>query len=414
MRQILGASLGFMCDESFSIQRNIGVVVKKGKITQVGEYQALCREFSDLKHEFFDGCVLLPAFVNAHLHFEFSGNAVSFTYGDFGAWLDSVIANRDVLLGMDTLDKHICDCIDECLRSGVGIVGAVSSYGYDLKMLAQSPLRVVFFNEAIGSNPSAIDTLYRNFCVRLEESQSYASSSFIPAVALHSPYSLHHIFAKRVVEIARRLDSPMSVHFLESIYEREWLENASGYFYKFFTQIFQLPNPKPFYTITNFLEFFSDIKNAIFVHCLQARDKELEFLKQNTFSIVTCPRSNRLLCNDYLDLQNPNLPNVALGTDGKSSNNNLNMLEELRTALFGYKSSDLESLAKKLLLFATSNGAKALDIQSGEIKVGKNADLALFHIPELSNLHNPSQIPLHFILQAKSAHRVYIDGIRVL
>ena len=90
------------------------------------------------------------------------------------------------------------------------------------------------------------------------------------------------------------------------------------------------------------------------------------------------------------------------------------MLEELRTALFGYKSSDLESLAKKLLLFATSNGAKALDIQSGEIKVGKNADLALFHIPELSSLHNPSQIPLHFILQAKSAHRVYIDGIRVL
>ena len=69
-------------------------------------------------------------------------------------------------------------------------------------------------------------------------------------------------------------------------------------------------------------------------------------------SIITCPRSNRLLNNAFFTrslLRNKKIP-LALGTDGKSSNNNVNLLDELRTSLYAYPQEDILALAKSLLL----------------------------------------------------------------
>lgn len=411
-RVILGGGLVFICDEDFSINRDYGVLIEGGKISQVAPFSELKNAFPNIKAVFKEDCVLLPALINAHIHFEFSNNVASFAYGDFGRWLDSVIAKRDDVLG--DITQSIKRAITQQLQSGVGSVGAISSYGYDLALLAHSPLRVVYFNEAMGSNPSALDTLFANLKARIADSKSYQSHTFTPAVALHSPYSLHNVFAKHALELAKELQTPVSAHFLESKHEREWLDCKSGYFYDFFAKTFGVKNPVPFFSAQSFLAQFDEMR-ALFTHCLYATHDELTHIAQNSHSVVICPRSNRLLCNTYFALQDaPKSLNIAIGTDGKSSNNSVDILEELRSALFGYVDLDLYWLAKKLLLSATNAGGKALGIESGELKEGKNADIAFFKIPEVAQSKDISQATLHFILQARWAESLYIAGREVL
>lgn len=411
-RVIIGGSLVFLCDEKCSVQRDYGVLIENGIILQVAPFSELQSTFPNVSARFYEDCVLLPALINAHIHFEFSNNVASFAYGDFGRWLDSVIANRDDVLG--DITQSIKNAITQQLQCGVGSVGAISSYGYDLELLAHSPLRVVYFNEAMGSNPSALDTLFANLKARVADSKAYQSHTFTPAIALHSPYSLHNIYAKHALEIAKELQTPISAHFLESAHEREWLECKSGYFYNFFANTFGVRNPTPFFSVQSFLEQFNGV-HTLFTHCLFASHDELQQMAQNNHSVVICPRSNRLLCNTYFALQDaPKSLNIALGTDGKSSNNNVNILEELRSAIFGYVDVDIHWLAKKLLLSVTKSGAKALDIESGELKKGKNADIALFKIPQVAQIKDVSQAVLHFILQARNAQSLYISGREVL
>jgi len=83
---------------------------------------------------------------------------------------------------------------------------------------------------------------------------------------------------------------------------------------------------------------------------------------------------------------------VGLGTDGCSSNNNLDMLEEMKTAAICQKffwNSDTLLPAREALAMATSSGAKALGYHGGEIKVGMSADIVLI------SLSHPSMVPLH-------------------
>ena len=398
--KVIGASKVFVCDEAFSILDNHAIAYNE-TIIEVGEYPTLSRKYGNAT--FHEDCVLLPSFINPHIHFEFSKNTTSFLYGGFDRWLGSVIAQRQSVLEDNA--TALQDAIDEQLKSGVGSVGAISSYGGDMEALAASPLKVVYFNEIIGSNPSAVDFLYSDFLARLESSQALASSSFMPAIALHSPYSVHFILAKKVLEIARAQNLPTSVHFLESKHEREWLEHSSGWFARFFSDTLKLQNPQSLYQIPDFIKLFEGL-DTLFVHCLFATQEELTALTRHG-TIITCPRSNRLLNNTLLDLDLLPPHKVALATDGKSSNNNLNFLDELRCALFGYPHKDCVSFSQSLLLSATNFAAKALRLNSGILAPQYDADFALF---EVAGIGDSTQEALQLLLHAKQARSLCVSG----
>lgn len=408
--RVFGAKEVFICDENFQILQSGGIAFEEGQdtILCVDTFENLCAQFPNAKTHFSPQGILLPALINPHIHFEFGEHIARFDYGDFGQWLDSLMQHRNSLLS--NLQEVIQEGINEQILCGVGSVGAISSYGDDKEILAQSPLRVVYFNEAIGSNPASIDFLYQNFLQRFEDSQKLQSPTFTPAIALHSPYSLHSIMAKHLITLALKERTPLSAHFLESHHEREWLETSSGYFRGFFQKLASLKNPTSFYTPSSFLEMLSPLSDKspiLLTHCLYASAKELAQIAQLHATIVMCPRSNRLLSNQYLNLKSSlthQIP-VAVGTDGKSSNFNANLLDELRFALFAYPQMDLLELAKTLILGVTLRSAKALGLQNGTLQAGKNVDFALFNFTESLN-----QSPLSFILHAKKPQTLYINA----
>ncbi len=379
MLHIWGAQEAFICDENFSILHNGAIAFEenKDKILAVGDYEALCSQFPNAKTHFFPQGILLPSLINTHIHFEFGSHLAQFCYGDFGAWLDSLMTSRDEVLNSgNSSETIILQGINDQINAGVGSVGAISSYGNDMTALASSPLRVVYFNEAIGSNPSAIDFLYAHILERLERAKSLHSPTFIPAIALHSPYSLHPIMAQKLIDIAAKDKLPLSAHFLESAHEREWL-----------TQ--------------------------------NIKEEEAKMIESLQASIITCPRSNRLLNNAFFTrslLRNKKI-SLALGTDGKSSNNNVNLLDELRTSLYAYPQEDILALAKSLILSATLYGAKTLGLNNGTLSEGKNVDFAIFEFSQpLFQTHqsHPNQSPLHFILHATKPTHLFINAKAVL
>lgn len=407
--QIIGADFVVLCDEEFSVLKKGGILFDGQLILEMGDYTKLCAKYKDAKKEYFDSCVITPAFANLHLHLEFSNNEGVLKFGEFGEWLDSVLSKRESLMEKG-LENAMQQGVMDCLKSGVGFVGAISSHGVDLEVLANSPLRVLYFNEIIGSSIEAMDFLYQNFLARLEDSKAKKSARFIPAIAVHSPYSVHPKLLEKVLEVAQKEDLLVSAHFLESKAEREWLESSDGYFKGFYERFFK-KTMKSFYDAKSFLRAFSGIDNVYFTHCLEVNAEILEQIHAQKGKIISCPKSNRLLNGKYLDLQavkNARIP-LCLGTDGKSSNDSLSLLDELRIALFAYEDIPLEMLARELLLSVTRNAFLDSNFLLGELKVGNLADFAVFQLPKTEEF-----LAQNLILYAKVAYRLYIAGKEVL
>ena len=351
--------------------------------------------------------VLYPGFINTHVHLEFSSNKTSLKYGSFMPWLDSVIQHREDLVSASNNDVMINEC-ESMLRSGITTFGAISSFGNELEVCEKSPQRVVFFNELIGSNAQYADMLYTDFLERVKASQSSKKEFRItPAIAIHSPYSVHPIILQKAVNVAKEYTLPLSAHFLESQAERKWLEYGEGELKGFFETYFKTSIPVT--TIQEFMYAF-DTYPTHFTHCVHANQVELDYLAQMGHSIAHCPRSNRYLGVGRLHIENLKLP-FSLATDGLSSNDSLNIFDEMRAALLLHNELPLQELATTLLKSATSDAADILGLNNGRIEVGKFADFAIVTLRETPK--REEEIALWTVLHTKEVSSVYIAGDKI-
>jgi len=351
--------------------------------------------------------VLFPGFINTHVHLEFSANKTSLKYGSFMPWLDSVIEHREDLVGACDNTVMMGEC-QSMLRSGITTFGAISSFGNELEVCEKSPQRVVFFNELIGSNAQYADMLYSDFMERVSASMSCEKESLItPAIAIHSPYSVHPIILQKAVNVAKQHTLPLCAHFLESQAEREWLENGEGELKGFFEKYFNTSTP-----VTNIEEFMHafDSYPTHFTHCVQATQEELTYLANKGHSIAHCPRSNRYLGCGRLaieKLEDLKLP-FSVATDGLSSNDSLNIFDELRAALLLHNDIPIQELATTLLKSVTSDAADILALDCGKIEKDKLADFAVITLKETPK--RTEELALWSILHTKEVSEVYING----
>ena len=350
--------------------------------------------------------ILYPGFINTHVHLAFSANKTSLVYGSFKPWLDSVIEHRDELMEVCNNEMMMQEC-KKMMHSGITTFGAISSFGNELEVCEKTPQRVIFFNELIGSNAMYADMLYGDFQERVSASQSCADSSrIIPAIAIHSPYSVHPILLQKAVTLAKKHNMPLSAHFLESQAEREWLESSSGTLKSFFLKYFNTSK-----TVTNIEEFMHafDTYPTHFTHCVQATQEELNHLSQKGHSIAHCPRSNRYLGCGRLAIEKLPLP-FSVATDGLSSNDSLSILDELRAAIMLHNDIPIQELSEKLLRAVTGDAADILGLNCGKIEIDKLADFAVVTLPEEPK--RTEELALWSILHTKEVSEVYIEGVK--
>lgn len=136
-------------------------------------------------------------------------------------------------------------------------------------------------------------------------------------------------------------------------------------------------------------------ERTLAAHCCWLDDEECKLLGSRNVSVSHNPSSNMKLAVNralpYQALRDAGV-NITLGTDGCSSNNNLNMFEEMKFAALlqkFYWNSDTLLPANEALAMATSNGAKALRVSTGGIQEGCPADIVLI------DMATPSMVPMH-------------------
>ena len=132
-------------------------------------------------------------------------------------------------------------------------------------------------------------------------------------------------------------------------------------------------------------EWFNDLggfdSSAFAAHCVWLQEKDMEIFRRKNVSVIHNPTSNMKLASGFAPVQKmlDKGINVALGTDGASSNNNLNMFEEMHMAAVVHNGYDLDATvmnADTVLTMATVNGAKVQRrADCGELKVGNKADI---------------------------------------
>jgi 5-methylthioadenosine/S-adenosylhomocysteine deaminase len=160
----------------------------------------------------------------------------------------------------------------------------------------------------------------------------------------------------------------------------------------------------------------------IAVHMTQLSSEDIRFYAETGGHIVHCPESNLKLASGFCPVAECLAAgiNVALGTDGAASNNDLDMLSEMRTAALLGKgvAGDASAVsATTALQMATINGAKALglDAEIGSLVIGKAADVVAIDLGELET--QPLFNPLAQIVYAAGRHQVtdvWVNGKQLL
>ncbi len=197
----------------------------------------------------------------------------------------------------------------------------------------------------------------------------------LPAVAPHAPYTCTPEILRACADLAIEFDVPLHIHLSETALEVEGWREMHG-----------MP-VIPWVKKVGLLE-----AKVLAAHCVHIDEGEIRTLAHAGVGVAHNPSSNLKLASGFapvMAMLAAGLP-VGLGTDGPSSNNDLDMFEEMRLASFVAKavSGDPTALpARQALAMATRIGAKAvhLDHLIGSIEVGKRADLVRI---ELDTLHN--------------------------
>ncbi|MBP7177301.1 MAG: amidohydrolase [Thermoclostridium sp.] len=220
------------------------------------------------------------------------------------------------------------------------------------------------------------------------------------ALAPHAIYTCAPAYIRTIRDTAQKLGARIHTHVDET--SREHSDCLSQY------------GKTPVQHLTDIGLF--DIP-TIAAHCVHVTEEDLDIMKQKNVTLAHNPGSNLKLGSGIAPVPAALRKgvNVALGTDGASSNNNLNMWEEINLAALIHKGVSQDPLAvnaDQAFTMATVNGANALGFDhSGQIRQGYQADMVLL------NLSKPHYMPEHnlvsnlaYAAQASDVETVFVGG----
>ena len=189
----------------------------------------------------------------------------------------------------------------------------------------------------------------------------------------HAIYTCSEEYLKEVIKLTKEFDGALNIHMSETIKEVEDCKKLHNGL-----------TPVEYINELGMLDL-----HVIAAHCTHITDNEIQIIKDKDFYPVYNPSSNLKLASGFTPVHQmlENNIKVAIGTDGSSSNNNQNMIEEMHIASIVNKAVELNAEAVpaiKVLQMATINGSKALGFDNGIIEEGKLADISLFDLNSIN------------------------------
>jgi 5-methylthioadenosine/S-adenosylhomocysteine deaminase len=396
---ILKNAIVLTMDEEYHIFSPGAVAVEGDHILAVGPEEDLLDHYKADQILDCQGKVLMPGLINAHTHVPMTllrGLADDLR---LDVWLMGYMmpVERE-FVSPDFVRLGTKLACAESIRSGVTTFVDMYYFEADIaKATAEAGLRAIC-GQSVLKFPSPDAASY-------EESLAAAEAFIkawkghpliIPAIAPHAPYTCTDEILKACTDLALKYDVPLHTHIAETAGEVESIRKEFG-----------MP-VVPYVKKRGIFE-----AKVIAAHCVHIDEGEMRTIEHAGAGIAHNPSSNLKLASGFADVKRMLEVgvNVGIGTDGPASNNDLDMIEEIRLASMIAKcvSGDPTALpARESLAMATSIGAKAVHIDdiTGSLVPGKRADLILIDINEIHNSpsfhRNPDSVYAQIIYAAKA------------
>lgn len=385
-------------DGVFVLKSNKSIGIKEGKISYIGEaFQtgSKLKANSDLKAKktyHLNNHLVCPSFVNTHTHLPmslFRGLADNLPLKN---WLeDCIFPLEENLLKEDFIKTGTELALLELVRSGITTVCDMYFYNQAIAdSLDQSGLRGIV---AVAVPSVEKDWQeWKNKTLNLKKQYKNHPRVSI-GLAPHAPYTVETKTLRELGEYSKSENLPLAIHVSESEWEQEEIKKRH--------------NKTPVQYLHS-LGVTGD--KSLFVHCVQANEKDLQIMAETKTSFSYNPKSNMKLSNGIAPINSALEKGVyiGLGTDGAASNNNLNFLEEMGAGakLQALRYGDQSITAQQMFQMATIEGAKALGLEKeiGSIELGKRADIMALDLSHVS--FHPFYNPISNIVYSARGNEV--------
>jgi cytosine/adenosine deaminase-related metal-dependent hydrolase len=363
------------------------LTVEAGRIIEVGSTSS-SSDVVDLGN-----AALLPGLCNAHTHLELSH--FERPLGDpsrgFPAWIREVVAwrrERAERLTPEEIAAEDAAAIErgwqESLAAGVTVVADVTNVGAP-QIFAPT---YIPFREILGLPTNREDALYQ------QAAEFIAGGDTSPrGISPHAPYTVGVDLLTKLAVLSAEHGFPLAMHLAESPDELELLHSHSGAFLPLLSEL-SAWDPSAFprgIRPLEYLKILATAARALVIHGNYLSEGEIDFLAacRDRLTLVYCPRTHAYFGHSRYPL--PRLlekgVNVALGTDSRASNPDLNLWNELRFVADTFPELSLD----QILRLATLSGRRALGLPGGELAPGQPADFIVVKLPD-GNAADPHEL----------------------
>lgn len=383
------------------------VVIEEGKITEIGqETKESAETIIDAK-----GSVVMPGLVNTHTHAAmtlFRGYADDLQLAE---WLEEHIWPAEAQLRAEDVYKGSLLACLEMIKSGTTSFADMYFFMDETaKAVEASGLRASLSHGLIelwNKEKGEIDLKEGKRFVKAW--QGAADGRIKTMYGPHAPNTCSEEFLAKVREEASKDGAGIHIHVLETKTELNDMKEKYG---------------KCSVHLLEDIGFLGP--DVLAAHCVWLSDGDIEILRKRGVNVSHNVVSNMKLASGIAPVHKmlEKGINVSLGTDGCASNNNLDLFEEMKTAALLHKVNTCSPTAlpaRQVLEMGTINGAKALDPETGVLKVGKKADLIIVDMKK-PHLTPCFDVPSHLVYSAKGSDvrttivngKILMDDYRVL
>ena len=363
---------GLLLPVSAPAIRNGAILVRDGRITDVGTLDDVVRRNPDSDARYFPHDTIIPGAVNAHAHLGFRRHDAP-EGRTFSGWLAKLIERLPEKEAWTA--EAARNSAREAVEAGTTFMAESSPYGECLPQLAESGLAgtvyAEFFPHELGTPEEAVEFILN----KVRSLREGLPERVDAQVSVHSPYTVDPDSSRLAARRTREEGWRLAIHLSESPEEVEFVSDGTGPL----TDIFGRNDwggvgvsPVRYAEQIELLA-----PETIAAHLATGvSEEDIEVLVHTGVAAAHCPRSN-----EYLGCGVSPVPRmmergvrVGMGTDGLWSSPSMNLFEE---TLFALRLHGFDGATG--LRLATLEGARALGVEAetGSLEVGKWADLAV-------------------------------------
>jgi 5-methylthioadenosine/S-adenosylhomocysteine deaminase len=405
---IIHAKWLITCEPDNHVLNDHALIVHQGIIQDILPSKAVTIKYHSTDTQHFNTHAVMPGFINSHTHVAmnlFRGLMDDLALMDWlnnyiwpaeKKWVDSQFVYEASLLAMGEMIRSGTTCFNDMYFFWNDTAKAAEETG----MRAHIGIHIIDVPTRWGKTTAEY---LRKGLTFYDEYKDHPLIKI--TISPHAIYTVPDHTLIELRDIAEKLDLKINMHIQES--RTESLDSIAKTTFRPLKRLDDLGLVSP---------------RLIAIHMTDITEEDLEILAVKKPNIVHCPESNMKLASGIAPLDKFKIAgvNVALGTDGAASNNDLDMIGEMRTAAFLAKASTYNPTslkAREALQMATLNGARALGIDkvTGSLKIGKSADFIAIKLDELETL--PIYYPESQIVYAASRSQVsdvFVAGKQLL